>query len=247
MRSDMSGAAVLVTGATSGIGRAAAARFAEAGAVVHAVGRREEKLRELCQEHPVQGHRVDVVDRQGVLELAAHIGAVDCIVHCAGGARGQDPVLQGSPQDWAWMWRTNVMGTLNVLQAFAPALPATGGGRIVVVTSVAAFERGDGSAGYSASKHAQSVLTTTMRNELLGTGTVVTEICPGIVETEFFAQRFPGDSARAAKMFAGLKALDAADVVEAILYAVQQPAHVNIDRIVLRPIDQAENGRFHRR
>lgn len=145
------------------------------------------------------------------------------------------------------MWRTNVMGTMHLLRACVPRMVEQGHGTVVVVTSVAAFQSIEGSSGYSTSKHAQSVLTQTMRNELLGTGVKVTEIAPGLVETEFFEQRFPDDPERAGQVFDGLDPLTPADIAAAVTYVLDQPPHVDVDRIVLRPLAQAPNGSFHRR
>lgn len=114
------------------------------------------------------------------------------------------------------------------------------------MTSVAAFECLNGSAGYSTSKHAQSAMAQTLRNELLGTGVNVTGISPGMVATEFFQQRFPDDAGRAEQVFRGLDPLIPHGIAQAVHYVLDQPRHVNIDRIVLRPTAQGSQGRFHR-
>ncbi|WP_312979914.1 SDR family NAD(P)-dependent oxidoreductase [Corynebacterium sp.] len=239
---------VLVTGASSGIGHQVCAQLATAGHSVHAVARRADRLDELAGRYPgVTPWAVDLRDDDAVRRLSAEVGPVDDIVHAAGGARGSTPVIDADTDDWTWMWRTNVLGTMFVLRQFVPRLVDQHNGTVVVVTSVAAFEALDGSAGYSTSKHAQSAMVSTLRNELLGTGVNVTEIAPGLVDTEFFTQRFPDDPDRARRIVDGLDPLTPHDVARAIIYALDQPTHVNIDRIVLRPTAQGTGGRFDRR
>lgn len=239
---------VLVTGASSGIGREVCRQLARAGHAVHAVARRAERLDVLAAEHPtVHAWPVDVIDEAAVDQLAERIGLINDIVHAAGGARGSGPVLDSNSEHWEWMWRTNVLGTMYLLRALAPRLVEQGHGTIVVVTSVAAFQALEGSSGYSTSKHAQSVIVQTLRNELLGTSVNVTEIAPGLVDTEFFAQRFPDDPGRARQMFDGLDPLTPTDIAHAVGYVLDQPGHVNVDRVVLRPTAQGSNGKLHRR
>lgn len=238
---------ILVTGASSGIGREVCCELAQAGHTVHAAARRADRLEVLADEYPsVRPWPVDVSDEAAVDQLAERIGSIDDIVHAAGGARGSAPVLASNSEHWQWMWRTNVLGTMYLLR-LAPRLVGQGRGTIVVITSVAAFQALEGSSGYSTSKHAQSAIVETLRNELLGTGVQVTEIAPGLVETEFFTQRFPDDPDRAGQRFDGLDPLTPIDVAHAIEYALEQPEHVNIDRVVLRPTAQGANGKLHRR
>lgn len=192
-------------------------------------------------------HPADLTDEQAVGTLVAELPAVDAVIHCAGGARGAGEVSASVTGDWEWMWRTNVMGTMYLLRQLTPGLVRQGHGDIVVVTSVAAFESLNGSSGYSTSKHAQSAMVRTLRNELLGTGVNVTEISPGLVSTEFFEQRFPEEPERAERMFHGVQPLEASDVARTVEYVIDQPSHVNIDQIVLRPTAQGSHGRMHRR
>lgn len=239
---------VLVTGASSGVGRELCRRLARAGHTVHAVARRADRLDAIAAEHPtVRPWPVDVSDEAAVDRLADSVGPLDDIVHAAGGARGSAPVLASDTEHWEWMWRTNVLGTMHLLRALVPRLVKQGRGTIVVITSVAAFQALEGSSGYSTSKHAQSAIVQTLRNELLGAGVNVTEIAPGLIDTEFFTQRFPNDPDRAAQMFTGLDPLTPTDISRAVEYVLDQPAHVNIDRLVLRPTAQGSNGKIHRR
>jgi len=139
-----------------------------------------------------------------------------------------------------------VLGTLRVTKALLPALVGSGDGHIVTVTSVAAFETYDNGAGYTSAKHAQAALHRTLRGELLGQPVRLTEIAPGLVETEFSLVRFDGDTEKAGKVYAGLTPLTAEDVADVIGFAVTRPSHVNLDTIVLKPRDQASATRVNR-
>jgi NAD(P)-dependent dehydrogenase (short-subunit alcohol dehydrogenase family) len=130
------------------------------------------------------------------------------LVNNAGGAKGLEPVADADEDDWRWMWETNVAGTLRLTQAFLPKLRASGDGHIVTVTSIAALDFYDNGAGYTGAKHAQAMLHRTLRGELLGEPIRITEICPGMVETEFSEVRL-GDAEKAAKVYEGLTPLTA--------------------------------------
>ena len=237
---------VLVTGASSGIGEQTCRLLTSRGDKVHAAARREDRLQTLSRDCGVQAHPIDLTDEQAVSQLADELPELDAIVHCAGGARGSAGVAASVTADWEWMWQTNVLASMYLLRGLVPGMVERGRGDIIVITSVAAFECNDGSAGYSTSKHAQSAMTQTLRNELLGTGVNVTEISPGVVATEFFQQRFPDAPHRAEQIFLGLVPLTPDDIAAAVGYVLDQPRHVNIDRIVLRPTAQGSHGRFHR-
>jgi len=172
---------------------------------------------------------------------------VDVLVNNAGGARGLAPVIDADLEHWRWMWETNVLGTLRVTRALLPKLIASGDGLVVTVTSIAAFETYDGGAGYTAAKHGQGALHRTLRGELLGKPVRLTEIAPGAVETEFSLVRFDGDEDRAAGVYQGITPLVAQDVAEVIGFVASRPSHVDLDQIVMRPRDQAPNGRLNRR
>ncbi|WP_338891354.1 SDR family oxidoreductase [Rhodococcus sovatensis] len=237
----------VVTGASSGIGRATTELLCKGGYEVHAIARRGDRLTELHDELGVTGHAMDIADNSAVEALASSLDAPAVLVNCAGGARGGDPVVDADPAAWEWMWRTNVLGTLLVDRAFVPKMKQAGLGTVVTVTSVAAFEPLPNSSGYSTSKHAQSALTQTLRSEMLGSPIRVIEVCPGIVRTEFFHQRYPDSPERADAMYEGMEPLEPMDVARAIEFAISQPPHVTLDRIVIRPTDQAGHGRTHRR
>ena len=188
----------------------------------------------------------DVTDGDAVAALADGLGRVDVLVNNAGGAKGLEPVADADLDHWRWMWEINVLGTLRVTRALLPKLVDSGDGLIVTITSIAAFEIYDGGAGYTSAKHAQGALHHTLRGELLGKPVRLTEIAPGAVETEFSLARFDGDEQRADAVYAGITPLVAQDIAEVIGFVASRPSHVDLDRIVIRPRDQAPHGRFNR-
>ena len=135
--------------------------------------------------------------------LAAGLDRVDVLVNNAGGARGLEPVAEADVDNWRWMWESNVLGTLLVTRALLPKLIESGDGLIITVTSIAAVEIYDNGGGYTSAKHAQGVLHRTLRSELLGKPVRLTEVAPGMVQTEFSLNRFDGDEERAAKVYEG--------------------------------------------
>jgi NADP-dependent 3-hydroxy acid dehydrogenase YdfG len=165
------------------------------------------------------------------------------LINNAGGAKGTEPVADADLENWRWMWETNVMGTLRVTRALLPKLVDSGDGLIVTITSIAAFEIYDGGAGYTSAKHAQGALHRTLRGELLGKPVRLTEIAPGMVETEFSVVRFGGDKDKADALYQGLTPLVAADIADVIGFVASRPSHVNLDQIVIRPRDQASATR----
>jgi NADP-dependent 3-hydroxy acid dehydrogenase YdfG len=237
----------VVTGASSGIGEATARTLAGQGFHVVAVARRGDRLQRLADEIGGTAATADVTDPAAIEALAAGLSRVDVLVNNAGGARGLAPVSETDLDHWRWMWETNVIGTLHVTRALLPKLIESGDGLVVTVTSIAAFEVYDGGAGYTAAKHAQSAVHRTLRGELLGKPVRLTEVAPGAVQTEFSLVRFDGDENRADAVYTGITPLTAQDVAEVIGFAASRPAHVNLDRIVVRPRDQASASRFSRR
>ncbi|BBY87165.1 SDR family NAD(P)-dependent oxidoreductase [Mycolicibacterium tokaiense] len=238
----------VVTGASSGIGEATAKTLAAQGFHVVVVARRRDRIEALAAEIDGTAVVADVTDGESVEALAAAVpGPVSVLVNNAGGAKGLAPVADADVEHWRWMWETNVLGTLRVTRALLPKLIDSGDGLIVTVTSIAASETYDGGGGYTGAKHAQGALHRTLRGELLGKPVRLTEIAPGAVETEFSLVRFGGDQERADKVYAGITPLVAHDVAEVIGFVAARPSHVNLDTIVIRPRDQAPNGRFNRK
>ncbi|WP_310398184.1 SDR family NAD(P)-dependent oxidoreductase [Hymenobacter sp.] len=229
-----------ITGASSGIGRAAAVALAGAGFRLVVCGRRRGRLEELAAElAPVPVHVLafDVRDRAAVLAavatLPAELQAPDVLVNNAGGAHGLAPIQDGDPADWDLMLDANVRGLLNVTQALLPGMTARQTGFIVNVGSVAGHEAYANGNVYCASKAAVAMLTKTMRLDLLPTGVRVAEVNPGAVETEFSRIRFKGDEARAAKVYEGFEPLQPEDVADIIVFMVTRPPRVTIAEVLV--------------
>jgi len=229
----------VVTGGSSGIGAATARALAGAGYRVVVGARRIDPLEALAREIGGRALPLDVTDATSVATFCGAVpGALNVLVNNAGGAHGLEPVAQARDDDWTWMYEANVLGLMRVTRALLPRLEA-GRGHIVNVTSIAGREVYPGGAGYTAAKHAAVAITRTLRLELNGKPVRVTDVAPGLVETEFSLVRFPGDAERAAKVYQGLTPLTAEDVADCIVWAVTRPAHVNVDEIVVKPVAQA--------
>jgi NADP-dependent 3-hydroxy acid dehydrogenase YdfG len=236
----------VVTGASSGIGAATARHLAGAGFHVVLGARRLDRCEQIAKEIDGTALALDVTDPASVDAFTAAIPHARVLVNNAGGARGLAPVLSANENHWRWMWETNVIGTLRVTKALLPTLIDSGDGHIVTITSVAALETYDNGAGYTSAKHAQGAVHRTLRGELLGQPVRLTEVAPGLVETEFSLVRFDGDDSKADAVYEGLTPLTALDVAEVITFAVTRPSHVNLDTIVMKPRAQASASRVHR-
>lgn len=228
----------LVTGATSGIGKAAARELARLGFALIVTGRRAERLAELVKELtavPVFPLTFDVRDRAAVEAAVAELPAawrrVDVLVNNAGNAHGMGPIQAGAVADWDAMLDTNVKGLLYVTQAVLPMMGE--GSHILNIGSIAGQEAYANGNVYCASKAAVQMLSKTMRLDLIGLGIKVSEINPGLVETEFSLVRFKGDEARAASVYQGFEPLRAEDIAELIGFVVTRPARVNIAEMVV--------------
>ena len=229
----------VVTGGSSGIGAAAARRLHDEGFDVVAGARRIDRLRAVTEPIGATAIALDVRDHVSVESFAVQVPRCDVLVNNAGGALGLEPVAQADEEHWRQMWETNVLGLMLVTRALLPKLEASGNGHIVNIGSIAGFEAYPGGAGYTSVKHGVRAISRTLRLELLGKPVRVTEIDPGMVETEFSIVRFAGDTERAAKVYEGLTPLTADDIADCIAWAVTRPRHVNIDELVVRPIAQA--------
>jgi NADP-dependent 3-hydroxy acid dehydrogenase YdfG len=237
----------LVTGASSGIGAATVRALAASGLDTVAAARRLERCEALAAEVGGRALRLDVADPGSVAALAAELPELDVVVHSAGGALGLDPVERADEGQWREMWESNVAGVMRVTKALLPALRAGRAPHIVIVGSVAGIEAYVGGGGYTAAKHAAHALAQTLRLELLADRIRVTEVAPGMVETEFSLVRFEGDAERAAGVYRGLEPLGADDVAEAIAFCVDRPPHVDIDYLAIKPTAQATAKIAHRR
>lgn len=234
----------LITGATSGIGRAAALRLAQEGYAVTATGRRADRLAELRKEIEAAGGSCatlvfDVRSEEAVRRMLDPLERVDLLVNNAGLAAGLEHIDCGDTRDWDAMIDTNVKGLLYVTRVVAAKMVAAGCGHIFNIGSIAGTEPYENGAVYCATKHAVHAISQAMRADLLSKGIKVTEIRPGMVETEFSQVRFHGDRERAEAVYAGIEALRGEDIAEAIAWAAQLPPRMNVNDMVLMPAQQA--------
>ena len=240
---------VLVTGATSGIGRSCAIAFAEAGARLTITGRRADRLAELADELPgeVTTLTFDVRDRDATRAALAEVPSPDVLVNNAGLAAGFEPIQDGDEVDWDAMLDTNVKGLLTVSRALLPGMIARGSGHVINIGSTAGHEAYPNGAVYCATKHAVDAITKSMRMDLLGTGLRVSTVDPGLVETEFSVVRFHGDADRAARVYEGLDPLTPDDIAETVVWVADRPRHVQVAEVIITPTDQASATMVHRR
>ncbi len=242
----------VVTGASSGIGAATARRLAGEGLHVVAAARRGDRLETLVKElGNATAVECDITDDASVAHLAEVVAGLDgtltLLVNNAGGAKGMDPVASASVDDWQWMYDVNVLGTLRVTKALLPMLEASGRGTIVTIGSTAAFTVYEGGGGYTAAKHAQTALVGSLRLEIVGKPVRVVEIDPGMVRTEEFSLNRLGDPAKADAIYAGVdEPLVADDIADCVAWCATRPHHVNVDRLVIRPLAQAAQHKVHR-
>ena len=245
----------VVTGASSGIGAATVRRFRASGWDVLAVARRADQLEALAAETGADTIVADITAADDVAALAARVdelGGADVLVNNAGGAFGSATVEESDVEDWRAMFEVNVIGTKRVIAALLPALRRrageTGGADVVTVTSTAGFVQYENGGGYNAAKAAEHALVGALRLELNGEPIRVVEIAPGMVHTEEFSvNRFGGDAAKAAAVYDGVESpLLADDVAEAIVHAVELPAHVNVDLLTVRPVAQSAQHKVAR-
>jgi NADP-dependent 3-hydroxy acid dehydrogenase YdfG len=241
------GRTAIVTGASSGIGAATVRSLAAAGFDTVAAARRVDRCEELAREVGGRALRLDVTDDDSVAELAEALSDLDVLINNAGGAFGAEPVADADEKHWRQMYETNVMGVMRVTKALMPALERSGNAHIVVMGSVSGVEVYPGGGGYTAAKHAVHAVTQTLRLELLGKPIHVTEIAPGLVETEFSLVRYGGDEKKATKVYEGTTPLTGEDVADAIAYVVTRPARVDIDYLSIKPVDQATARDVYRR
>jgi NADP-dependent 3-hydroxy acid dehydrogenase YdfG len=232
----------VVTGASSGIGAATAMALGRRGYQIVAGARRLTRVRRVVGDLGV-ALPLDVTDQESidafVGEVSKAFGRIDVLVNNAGLALGLQPIAQARDEDWIEMWQVNVLGLMRVTRACMPLLRKAKHGHIVNMGSIAGFETYKGGAGYTASKHAVRAISRTLRLELNGEPIRVTEIAPGMVETEFSTVRFRGDRKAAKAVYQGVRPLVAEDIADCIVFAVTRPPHVDIDEIVIRPIAQA--------
>jgi NADP-dependent 3-hydroxy acid dehydrogenase YdfG len=251
------GKIVFITGASSGIGEATARAFAVEGSRLLLAARRMSKLEqlkpELLQAGATAVHllELDVRERSKVETSVAGLPsawqAIEVLVNNAGLSRGLDKLYEGDPEDWDEMIDTNVKGLLYVTRAVVPGMVERGVGHVVNLGSTAGELTYPKGAVYCATKAAERAINDGLRQDVLGTPVRVTSVDPGMVETAFSEVRFRGDAERAAKVYEGVTPLAPADVADAIVWAVTRPAHVNIARVVMTTVDQANSLLFNRK
>jgi NADP-dependent 3-hydroxy acid dehydrogenase YdfG len=252
----LNGKTVFITGASSGIGAATALAFAAQGARLLLAARRAARLAEVASLALARGaaavHSIslDVRDRNAVQSavgaLAPEWARIDVLVNNAGLSRGLEKLYAGLIEDWEEMIDTNVKGLLYVSRAVVPGMVERGRGHVVNLGSTAGELTYPNGAVYCATKGAERAINDGLRQDLLGTPVRVTTVDPGMVETEFSTVRFHGDTARAASVYKGIQPLTPEDVADAILWAVTRPPHVNVARVLLTPVQQANSLLFHR-
>ncbi|HUH53357.1 MAG TPA: SDR family oxidoreductase [Microbacteriaceae bacterium] len=242
---------VVVTGASSGIGAQSVREFVSRGWRVVAVARRSDKLEALRDETGCDIIVCDITDDSQIAGLARQVeetGGATGLANVAGGALGTERVEEASNDDWRWMFEVNVLGMRSVTAALLPTLRASanlyGGSTILNLTSTAGLNAYPGGGGYNATKYAAHAVTEVLRLELAGEPIRVMELAPGLVHTEEFTlKRLRGDFEATAALYQNVTPLTASDVANVLVAAFEQPAHVNQDLIVLRPV--AQSSVFH--
>jgi NADP-dependent 3-hydroxy acid dehydrogenase YdfG len=234
----MSRGTAVVTGASAGIGAATAVALAEAGFDVVVGARRLDKLAAVAGPIGARALPLDVTDDESVAAFVAEVPQCSVLVNNAGGAVGMARIEDADLGHWQAMYDTNVLGTLRMTKALLPALRASGDGLVVVIGSIAGSQAYVGGAGYNAAKFAERSFAEALRKELFTEPVRVTEIEPGIVETDFSLVRFEGDAERAAKVYEGVDALTPEDVAECVTFVATRPGRVNIDQMVVLARDQ---------
>lgn len=251
---DFSMKRVVVTGASSGIGEASVREFVAQGWDVVAVARRRERLEALARETGVTTIVCDVTNEAQVAAMAQQVrdtGGATGLANIAGGALGVDRVEDASNDDWRWMFEVNVLGLRSVTAELLPTLreqaKAHGSATILNLTSTAGLGVYPGGGGYNAAKYAAHAVTEVLRLELAGEPIRVMEIAPGLVHTEEFSlNRLRGDAEKADRVYDNVESLTAHDVARVLVDAFEQPAHVNQDLIVIRPVAQSSMFHVHR-
>jgi NADP-dependent 3-hydroxy acid dehydrogenase YdfG len=244
----------LITGATSGIGMATATKFAEAGFKLIITGRREARLKKLAEKlselSDVITLNFDVRDKEKVFEMLGNLPSayqnIDVLINNAGNAHGLDTIDQGDINDWEAMLDINVKGLLYVSKAVMPGMVQRKNGHIINIGSIAGKEVYPNGNVYCASKHAVDAISKAMRIDLNIHNIKVSEINPGLVETEFSEVRFKGDKDKAKQVYQGYKALQAEDIADLIHFMVTRPAHVNLAEVLILPTAQANAVTVHK-
>jgi NADP-dependent 3-hydroxy acid dehydrogenase YdfG len=257
MKSRLNDKWILITGASSGFGAAAARLFAAQGARLLLGARRMDRLEQTAAEARQAGapeaqvHPLDVSQTSSVNAFVkwarTKTKQIDVLINNAGGALGMDTVAEGKDEDWETMLQTNVLGVLRVTRAVLPLMPHDAGSSIINIGSLAGRTAYEGGAAYCAAKAGELQITRTLRLELNGTGIRVSTVDPGLAQTNFSVVRFKGDTERARKPYEGTNPLVAEDIAEILVWVASRPPHVNIDELLVKPVDQAAIYKTYRR
>lgn len=251
---DIKNQIVLITGASSGIGAACAKIFANANAKLILAARRIERLQELVENLDIseQVHllQLDVRDRsaieRSISTLPTEWSQINILINNAGLSRGLTKLQEGDFEDWEEMIDTNIKGLLYITRYVLPGMLKRGNGHIVNIGSIAGHQTYPAGNVYCATKAAVKAISEGLKQDLLGTPIRITSVDPGMVETEFSQVRFHGDNERAEKVYQGVTPLTADDIADVIFFCVTRPAHVNINQVILMPVDQASVTMVHR-
>jgi 3-hydroxy acid dehydrogenase / malonic semialdehyde reductase len=257
MASPLANKWVIITGASSGFGAAAAQAFAREGAKLVLGARRTDRLQAVAE----QARKAGAADAQfSLLDVSqsdsvnaffdwtrTFTDRIDVLINNAGGAKGLETVAEGKDEDWEFMMQTNVLGVLRVTRAALPFMTHNPGSSIINIGSIAGRVAYEGGSAYCAAKAGELQITKTLRLELSGTGVRVGTVDPGMAETEFSLVRFKGDEAKARKVYQGVEPLTADDIGETLVWVASRPAHVCIDELVIKCTDQAAIHKLHRR
>ena len=248
---------VLITGASSGFGAEMARLFAQQGARLILLARREERLKVLQQElyeaYQTESERIvaDIRDfstlKTELERVEASFGMPTILINNAGLVRGRDKLWENTPEQWNEVLDTNVKGILNMIHLIVPKMLQANQGHIINIGSISGHEVYPGGGVYCASKFAVRALNDTLRMELVDTPLRVSLVSPGMAETEFSAVRFYQDTHKAQQVYQGIEALQAQDIAEAVLYLASQPAHVNVGDIIVYPTHQATSQLIYRK
>lgn len=257
MPSSLASKWVLITGASSGFGAAAARAFAREGAKLLLGARRVDRLEAVaaeCKKLGASDAHVSALDVASTTSVNAfadfahrHTDKLDVLINNAGGAKGLETVADGKDEDWEFMMQTNVLGVLRVTRACLPLMVKNPGSSIINIGSIAGRVAYEGGSAYCAAKAGELQITKALRLELSGTGVRVSTIDPGLAETEFSIVRFKGDEAKAKKVYEGVEPLTAEDIADTIVWVASRPHHVCIDEMVIKCTDQAAIHKLHRR
>lgn len=263
MKTNLAGKWVIITGASSGFGAAAARAFGAEGAKLLLGARRVDRLEIVAAEAKKAGaqealfHPLDVSKTSSVNEFVQWCkeratqhgtrGTIDVLINNAGGALGLDTVANGKDDDWETMLQTNVLGILRMTRAVLPLMMNNPGASILNIGSLAGHVAYEGGSAYCAAKAGERQITRALRLELSGNGIRVSSIDPGLAKTEFSLVRFKGDAAKAEKPYEGTIPLTGEDIAETLVWVASRPPHVNIDELLIKPTDQAAVHKLYRR